>query len=80
MLGAQSLCWFCHVTAHIAFKRDLLCTETPELDISCEIVWCKWKLLVVGLCIFAPSIDLLTRLTMNIWMLFGLLPRQQALS
>ena len=25
----------------IAFKRDLLCTVTPELDIDCEIAWCK---------------------------------------
>ena len=24
----------------IAFKRDLLCTETQELDTHCEIVWC----------------------------------------
>ena len=25
----------------IAYRRDLLCTETPELDAKCEVVWCK---------------------------------------
>ena len=29
----------------IAFKRDLLCTETPELDTNCEIVWCKMNII-----------------------------------
>ena len=29
----------------IAFKRDLLCTETPELDTNCEIVWCKLNII-----------------------------------
>ena len=24
-----------------AFKQNLLCTVTPELDIDCEIAWCK---------------------------------------
>ena len=47
----------------IAFKRDLLCTETPELDTSCEIVWCKLNSIDVGhytLVLFiAPLIRLL---------------------
>ena len=30
-----------HGGVFIAFKGDLLCTETPELDTNCEIVWCK---------------------------------------
>ena len=29
----------------IAFRRDLLCTETPEMDTECEIVWCKLKII-----------------------------------
>ena len=29
----------------IAFRRDLLCTETPELDTECEIVWCKLNII-----------------------------------
>ena len=29
----------------IAFKCDLLCTETPELDTKCEIVWCKMNII-----------------------------------
>ena len=28
----------------ITFKRDLLCTATPELDTNCEIVWCKMNI------------------------------------
>ena len=37
----------------IAFKRDLLCSEPPELDTNCDIVWCKlniigWTLYVLG--------------------------------
>ena len=30
-----------HEGVFVAFKRDLLCTETPELGINCEIVWRK---------------------------------------
>ena len=26
---------------YIAYRRDLLCTETPELDAKYEVVWCK---------------------------------------
>ena len=42
-----------HGGVYIAFKRDLLCTETPELDTNCEIVWCKfniigWRTLYLG--------------------------------
>ena len=29
----------------IAFKRDLLCTETLELDANCKIVWCKMNII-----------------------------------
>ena len=34
-----------HGGVFIAFRRDLLCTETPELDTECEIVWCKLNIL-----------------------------------
>ena len=34
-----------HGGVFIAFKRDLLCTENPELDINCEIVWCKMNII-----------------------------------
>ena len=27
------------------FRRDLLCTETPELDTECETVWCKLNII-----------------------------------
>ena len=30
-----------HGGVFVALKRDLLCTEAPELDTNCEIVWCK---------------------------------------
>ena len=30
-----------HGGVFIAFKRDLLCTETPELESNCKKVWCK---------------------------------------
>ena len=29
----------------IAFKRDLVCTETPEMDTDCEIIWCKLNII-----------------------------------
>ena len=29
----------------IAFRRDLLCTEYPELDANCEIIWCKLNII-----------------------------------
>ena len=32
-----------HGGVFIAFKRDF-CTETPELDTNCEIVWCKMNI------------------------------------
>ena len=34
-----------HGGVFIAFRRDLLCTETPELDTECEIVWCKLSII-----------------------------------
>ena len=34
-----------HGGVFIAFKSDLLCTETLELDINCEIVWCKLNII-----------------------------------
>ena len=35
-----------HGGVFIAFKRDLLCSETLELDTNCEIVQCK--LTIIG--------------------------------
>ena len=29
----------------IAYRRDLLCTETPELDAKCEVIWCKLNII-----------------------------------
>ena len=34
-----------HGGVFIAFKRDLLCTETLELDTNCEIVRCKMSII-----------------------------------
>ena len=34
-----------HGGVFVAFKRDLLCTENPELDTNCEIVWCKLNII-----------------------------------
>ena len=34
-----------HGGVFIAFKRDLLCTEAPELDCKCEIIWCKLNII-----------------------------------
>ena len=34
-----------HGGVFIAFRRDLLCTETPELDTECEIVWCELNII-----------------------------------
>ena len=34
-----------HGGVFIAFRRNLLCTETPELDTECEIVWCKLNII-----------------------------------
>ena len=34
-----------HGGVFIAFKRDLLCTETPELDTNCKKVWCKLNII-----------------------------------
>ena len=34
-----------HGGVFIAFKCDLLCTATPELDTNCEIVWCKMNII-----------------------------------
>ena len=34
-----------HGGVFIAFKCNLLCTETPELDTNCEIVWCKLNII-----------------------------------
>ena len=34
-----------HGGVFIAFRRDLFCTETPELDTECEIVWCKLNII-----------------------------------
>ena len=29
----------------VAFMRDLLCTESPELVAFCEIIWCKLNII-----------------------------------
>ena len=34
-----------HGGVFIAFRCDLLCTETPELDTDCEIIWCKLNII-----------------------------------
>ena len=34
-----------HGGVFIAFRRDLLCMETPELDTECEIIWCKLNII-----------------------------------
>ena len=34
-----------HGGVFIAFRRDLLCTETPELDTKCEVIWCKLNII-----------------------------------
>ena len=46
-----------HGGVFIAFNRDLLCTETPELDTKCEIVWCKMNIMDAGLCTLALFIS-----------------------
>ena len=48
----------------IAFKRDLLCTETPELDTNCERVWCKMNIIGCRNCTLVLFIGPLTRLIM----------------
>ena len=50
----------------IAFKRDLLCTETPELDTNCEIVWCKLNIIVCRTLNLGSFYRPLTRLTISI--------------
>ena len=34
-----------HGGVFVAFKYDLLCTETPVLSTKCEIVWCKLNII-----------------------------------
>ena len=34
-----------HGGVFIAFRRDLLCTETLELDTKCEVIWCKLNII-----------------------------------
>ena len=34
-----------HGGVFAAFKGDLLCTETPELDTNCELIWCKLNII-----------------------------------
>ena len=34
-----------HGGVFIAFRRDLLCTEAPELDTDCEIIRCKLNII-----------------------------------
>ena len=34
-----------HGGVFVAFKRDLLCTETPELYTNCGVVWCKLNMI-----------------------------------
>ena len=34
-----------HGGVFIAFRRDLLCTETPELDTKCEVILCKLNII-----------------------------------
>ena len=55
-----------HGGVFIAFKRDLLCTETPELDTNCEIVWCKLNIIGCRTLYLGSFYRPLTRLTMSI--------------
>ena len=55
-----------HCGVFIAFKRDLLCTETPELDINCKIVWCKLNIIGCRTLYLGSFYRPLTRLTMSI--------------
>ena len=51
----------------IAYRRDLLCTETPELDAKCEVVRCKLNIILeVGLCILVLFIALQNALKKSI--------------
>ena len=34
-----------HDGVFIAFRRDLLCNETPELDTKYELIWCKLNII-----------------------------------
>ena len=34
-----------HGGVFIAFRRDPLCMETPELDTKCEVIWCKLNII-----------------------------------
>ena len=34
-----------HCGVFFALMRDLLCTDTPELDTGCEIIWCKLNII-----------------------------------
>ena len=34
-----------HGGVFIAFRRDILCTETLELDSKCEVIWCKLNII-----------------------------------
>ena len=53
-----------HGGVFIAFKSDLLCTETPEPDTNCEIVWCKINIIGCRTLYFGSFYRPLTRLTM----------------
>ena len=55
-----------HGGVFIAFKRDLLCTETPELNTNCEIVWCKLNNIGCRTLYLGSFYRPLTRLTMSI--------------
>ena len=55
-----------HGGVFIAFKRDLLCTETPELDTNCKIVWCKMNIIGCRTLYLGSFNSPLTRLKMII--------------
>ena len=55
-----------HGGVFIAYKRDLLCTETPELDTNCEIVWCKLNIIGCRTLYLGSFYRPLTRLIMII--------------
>ena len=55
-----------HGGVFIAFKCDLLCTETPELDTNCEIVWCKMNIIGCRTLYLGSFYRPLTRLIMII--------------
>ena len=55
-----------HGGVFIAFKGDLFCTETPELDTNCEIVRCKMNIIGCRTLYLGSLYRPLTRLIMII--------------